>query len=356
MPAPLVTVIIPTREGGENLNKCLGALAAQTFRDFEIIVVDNSARGGLNNARGGANGARGAAAAPVAAAAAGLAIRVIENPENVGFGAAINQGIEAARGELLCTLNDDAFAEARWLAELADACRRDPDLAMCASQIRLSGAPDRLDSAGLQIYLDGSSKQRGRMEPAAAFAAAEDVLLPSACAALYRASMIRKIGGFDPDFFLYCEDTDLGLRARRAGFRCHYVPSAVVYHHYSGSAGRASAAKAFYVERNRLYTVVKNFPVWTWPAVPLFSLYRYAVHLWDLVAGRGLASQFRRGDEPWWKLGIILVSANFQALRKLPSLLAKRRRIARTAVMSSGAFWRLLRRHSISARDLALQP
>ena len=341
MPAPLVTVIIPTLEGGENLSKCLAALAAQTFRDFEIIVVDNSARR--------------MAAACVDAVASGLA-RVIENRENLGFGAAVNQGIETAKGELLCTLNDDAFAEPQWLEELAAACRRDPELGMCASQIRLTTAPERLDSAGMQIYADGSSKQRGRMEPAAAFARAEEVLFPSACAALYRSSMIQKIGAFDPDFFLYCEDTDLGLRARRAGFRCAYVPSAVVCHHYSGSAGRASVAKAFYVERNRLCTVIKNFPVWTWPFVPFFSLYRYAIHLWDLVAGRGLASQFRGGDEPWWKLGIILLSANYQALRKLPSLLAKRRRIAQTAVLSSWAFWRLLRRHSISARDLALQP
>jgi GT2 family glycosyltransferase len=341
LPAPLVTVIIPTLEGGENLSKCLAALAAQTFRDFEIIVVDNSARG--------------VAAACVDAVASGVA-RVIENRENLGFGVAVNLGIEAAQGELLCTLNDDAFAEPQWLEELAAACQRDPDLGMCASQIRLTTAPQRLDSAGMQIYVDGSSKQRGRMEPAGAFARAEEVLFPSACAALYRAAMIKKIGAFDAEFFLYCEDTDLGLRARRAGFRCLYVPSAVVHHHYSGSAGRASAAKAFYVERNRLYTVIKNFPVWTWPFVPLFSLYRYAIHLWDLVAGRGLASQFRDGNEPWWKLGIILLSANYHALRKLPSLLAKRRRIAQTAVLSSWALWRLLRRHSISARDLALQP
>lgn len=338
MPSPLVTVIIPTLEGGQNLEKCLAALSAQTFKDFETVVVDNSGRG--------------VAAAP----ARGADARLIENRANAGFGAAINQGIEAARGQFLCTLNDDACPDPRWLAEMVEACREDPGLGMCASQIRLAVAPDRLDSAGMQIYLDGSSKQRGRMEPAAAFGAREEVLFPSACAALYRAALFEQVGRFDPDFFLYCEDTDLGLRARRAGWRCLYVPSAVVYHHYSVSAGPASAAKAFYVERNRLYTVIKNFPVWVWPLVPLSALYRYGMHLWGLLGGRGLAWEFRRGDEKWWKLVIIVLSANFQALRNLPALLAKRREAGETAAISGWAFWRLLRRHSISARELALQP
>jgi len=328
--APLVSVIIPTLEGGENLERCLAALAVQTFADFETIVVDNSGCG---------------AAAPFQQAA-----RVIEKQTNLGFGAAVNQGIEVSQAEYCCTINDDAFADPRWLAELVAACR-DPEVGMCASQIRLSSSPDRLDSAGLQIYPDGSSKQRGRMAPACEFSVREEVLLPSACAALYRTAMLRQVGAFDPDFFLYCEDTDLGLRARRAGWRCLYVPSAVVYHRYSASAGPASERKAFYVERNRLYTVVKNFPVWTWPLVPLYSAWRYAVHLWGHWTGRGLAAQL-----PAAKLGIILFSANWEALKELPQLLAKRRAVMGAARLSGWEFWRLLGRHRISARRLALQP
>ncbi|MBI3695130.1 MAG: glycosyltransferase family 2 protein, partial [Acidobacteria bacterium] len=280
---------------------------------------------------------------------------VIHNRENVGFGVAVNQGIEAARGEFICTLNDDAFPDAQWLEALIAACRADQEAGMCASQIRLAESPDRLDSAGMQVYLDGTTKQRGRMAPASDFATPEEVLFPSACAALYRAAMLDKVGRFDPDYFLYCEDTDLGFRARRAGWRCLYVPAAVVYHHYSVSAGRASPAKAFYVERNRLYTVIKNFPVWIWPAIPVFSLFRYGMHLWGLATGRGLAWEFHGGDEKWWKLGIIALRANVLAMWKLPALLAKRRRAAKAVVLNGRQFWRLLRRHSISARDVALQ-
>jgi len=331
-------VIVPTLEPGPNLERCLSALRAQTFRDFEIVVVDNSGRG---------------AAAPLARAAGA---RLIENSANVGFGAAVNQGMEAAPAEFVCALNDDAFADPRWLQELIAPCRADPGLGMCASQIRLASAPECLDSAGLEVYLDGSSKQRGRMAPASAYPAPQEVLCPSGCAALYRSRMLEAVGRFDPDFFLYCEDTDLGLRARRAGWRCLYVPSAVVCHHYSGSAGRSSATKAFYVERNRIYIVAKNFPVWIWPAVPLFSLYRYGMHLWGMVTGRGLAGEWMGEGKAGWKLPAIALRANLQALRHLPALLEKRRRLAHTAKISGWAFWRLLRRHSISARDLAMQP
>ena len=324
-------------EGGENLERCLAALAVQTLSGREVVVVDNSGR----------------AVAREAVQRAGA--RLLENPSNVGFGVAINQGFAGSAAEFLCVLNDDAFPEPRWLEALVAACRSDTSVGMCASQIRLAGQPGLLDSAGMQVYLDGSSKQRGHAAPADGFADREEVLFPSGCAALYRAELFRDLGGFDPDFFLYCEDTDLGLRARRAGWRCLYVPEAVVYHRYSHSAGRASAAKAYYVERNRLYTVIKNFPLWIWPLVPLFSIFRYAMHLWALCTGRGLAAEFAGGSQPWWKLGGIALRANVAALAALPRMMAKRRLPRGRGRTSSWAFWRLLRRHSISAREIALQ-
>jgi GT2 family glycosyltransferase len=337
LPPAQVTVVIPTLEGGENLEKCLAALSAQTLSGCEVVVVDNSGR----------------AIAREAVRRAGA--RLLENPSNVGFGVAINQGFAGSSAEFLCVLNDDAFPEPRWLEALVAACRSDASVGMCASQIRLADQPGLLDSAGMQVYLDGSSKQRGHAAPADRFADREEVLFPSGCAALYRAVLFRGLGGFDPDFFLYCEDTDLGLRARRAGWRCLYVPTAVVYHRYSYSAGRASAAKAFYVERNRLFTVIKNFPLWTWPLVPLFSIFRYAMHLWGLGTGRGLAAEFSGGPQPWWKLAGIALRANVAAFGALPRMLAKRRLPSSRSRTSSWAFWRLLRRHSISAREVALQ-
>src|SRR5262249_24468659 len=121
---PLVTVIIPTLEGGENLRDCLAGQRAQTLADFEIIVVDNSGRGVARDI------------------IAGHSVRLIENRENAGFGPAVNQGLEASRADFVCTLNDDAIPDRRWLEELVEACRADESAGMCASQIRLAESPD----------------------------------------------------------------------------------------------------------------------------------------------------------------------------------------------------------------------
>ena len=223
------------------------SLSRQTRPDLEVVIVDNSGHG-LVRRNGTAPGAR-----------------VIENTRNVGFGGAINQGLRASSSPYVATLNDDAVAHPEWLAALVAALEARPDAGMCASQVRLFGEP-RLDSAGMQVAGDGSSKQRGHGRLPDDFPVLEEVLMASGSSALYRRSMLEDIGGFDDDFFLYCEDTDLGLRARWAGWKCLYVPQAVVEHHYSHSAGRASPVKAYYVERNRLFVLVKNFPgACCWP-------------------------------------------------------------------------------------------
>jgi GT2 family glycosyltransferase len=70
--------------------------------------------------------------------------------------------------------------------------------------------------------------------------------------------MLDEIGGFDKSFFAYLEDADVAWRARMAGWRCVYAPSAVVYHHHSASLGHGSPAKHFLVGRNRVRMLAKN--------------------------------------------------------------------------------------------------
>ena len=324
-------VAIPTLNAGPPLAACLGALSKQTFEDFETIVVDNSCQG-------------------LARPHAGSAVRVIANSKNVGFGAAVNQAIESSAAPFVCALNDDARPRAQWLESLLAAAEGSAEVGMCASRILLS--EDALDSAGLGIYPDGTTKQRGHGSSPADHCIAGEALLPSGCAALYRREMLDEVGTFDPEYFLYCEDADLGLRGRLAGWRCRYVPEAIVEHDYSVSSGRASAMKVFHVERNRLYTVVKTFPPALWPLVPLFTLRRYWAHLASGRAGKGLAGEF--GRRPMSLVGIVL-SAHWRAFLALPRLLRERRRVRRFAKLGTGDFWKLLKQHHISAREIAAQ-
>jgi GT2 family glycosyltransferase len=223
---------------------------------------------------------------------------------------------------------------------------------MCASQVRFFGEP-RLDSAGMLIARDGSSKQRGFGRPPEDFPVVEETLLPSGSAALYRRAMLEELGGFDEDFFLYCEDTDLGLRARWAGWKCLYVPEAVVEHHYSHSAGRASPVKAYYVERNRLFVLAKNFPGRMLPAAPFVALARYMWHAWYIFRGQGSAARFRAEGNAGPKMIWYVVRAHAALLANAGRLWCQRREIRARARITPAIFRHLVRCHSISARRLA---
>ena len=329
-----VTVVIPTLAADDRLRDCLDGLERQTRRDFEVVVVDNSGRA-LARRR-----------------AAGPAVRVIENSYNLGFGGAVNQAIGMTHAPFLATLNDDAVPHPRWLETLLDALEARSDAGMGASQVRFFGE-DCLDSAGMLVCGDGSSKQRGHGRPPDDFPVTEEVLFPSGSAALYRRSMLQAVGGFDERFFLYCEDTDLGLRARWAGWKCLYVPGAVVEHRYSHSAGRASPLKAYYVERNRLFVLAKNFPLSMLPAVPWITALRYFWHGWHLVRGHGAAARFRAEGYTAARLPLYILRAHLALLWNARRLWRQRRAIRAQARITPAVFRHLVRCHAISARKVA---
>lgn len=330
---PLIaTVAVPTLLADTSLRDCISGLRRQSRQDFEIIIVDNSGEGRTRSLPLGD-------------------VRIISMPANAGFGAAINRAFEQSSTPYLITLNDDAVPHPSWLAALVDAADSDSRVGMCASQVLLER--NTLDSAGMLIYGDGSSKQRGHGELAARYPKQEDVLLPSASAALYRRVMLEQIGLFDEHFFLYCEDTDLGLRARRAGWRCLYVPNATVEHRYSHSAGRVSALKAYYVERNRIFVAMKNFPFRMLCLLPICGFRRYLEHLRAALAGSGKAAQFRAETGGIAAMIAIAIRAHVALLLSAARIWRQRRFIRRTARLSGRDFAHLLAVHSTTAGEIA---
>jgi GT2 family glycosyltransferase len=324
-----VTVVVPTLAADETLTACLESLERQTWRDFEVIVVDNSARNAVEPRDG---------------------VRIISNDRNVGFGVAFNQAFRASAAPFLAILNDDAAAHPEWLESLLRAVEARPDVGMCASQVRLA-TDGRLDSAGMLLCLDGSSKQRGHLEAPGSYPRRQEALLPSGSAAFYRREMLEEIGLFDESFFLYCEDTDLGLRARWAAWECLYVPDARVEHRYSHSAGKASPMKAYYVERNRLFLAVKNLPLPELLLAPFYSMSRYFWHLVFAIQGRGKAAEFQRSGNSAIQLPLILFRAHVALLGRFPSLWKQRRAMKRR--FTPKQFRRLIRRFSIGPRQVA---
>lgn len=330
-PMASVVIVIPTLLGGPPLDRCLAALRRQIYQDFEVIIVNNGQDNGVDSHSGFA--------------------RVLQMPRNVGFGAAINAAIRISDAALIATLNDDTEPDPGWLEALVREIDSDPRVGMCASQIRLFQT-ERLDSAAMLICLDGSSKQRGGSMPPESYSQSGDALLPSACAALYRRRMLDQIGLFDEDFFLYCEDTDLGLRAQWASWRCRYAAGASARHHYSLTAGPVSRLKAHLVERNRIWLAIKNFPPRLLLALPFVSFARYVAQLRSIGSSGSAANGFVQSGQSLWTAAGIIIRAHWETLLELPRLIRKRNIVLSTRSIGADEFIQIVTLHEITAREI----
>ncbi|MBS0331977.1 MAG: glycosyltransferase family 2 protein, partial [Proteobacteria bacterium] len=257
-PAPAVSLVVVVYESGPTLAACLAAVRAQSFGDYELILVDNASSDRTAQAAKGRD----------------PAIRLIENADNLGFAAAVNQGARAARGHWLALLNPDAYADADWLAKLVAATESNPAVHCFASRQLMADDPTILDGLGDVMSLAGypfrggyTHKDPGPIAPGWVFSACGGAMM------IDRALFLR-LGGFDERLFCYCEDVDLGYRLRLAGEPTLLVPDAVVRHVGSASTGgRRSDFAVFHGTRNRFWVFVKDTPpVLFWLTLPLHVL------------------------------------------------------------------------------------
>jgi GT2 family glycosyltransferase len=319
--SPRVTVVIPNWNGERFLNLCLTSLRRQSFKDFETVLVDN----GSTDASVDFTGRNFPE------------VRVICLHDNRGFSAAVNAGIRASEAEYVALLNNDTEVDAGWLEALAYAADSHPEASLFASKLvdfydrrLLDGAGDALRRSGLPYRIGHRELDHGQFdEPAFVFGAC-------AAAALYRRALFEEIGSFDEDFFAYCEDGDISFRAQVAGYRCLYVPEAVVYHLGSASTGGKRSPTATRLgTQNGVNLLVKNLPtalLWrSLPSLLIGQLSRVAI---TSFSSAGLRSHLSGLAGAW---------------RLLPLMLEKRKEIQNRRRVSDDYLRRLLRASSRQA-------
>ncbi|MHB8782661.1 MAG: glycosyltransferase family 2 protein [Desulfobacteria bacterium] len=339
-PSPFFSIIVLNWNGRHLLEECLPSVHSQTFRDFETIVVDNgSTDGSIDWLK----------------ERCGDGVSTVELPSNLGFAGGNNAGIRIARGKYVVLLNNDTAVDPGWLAALAGAARRHPDAGMFTPKILNYYRRDEIDNTGLVIYPDGLARGRHRLErDDGRFDEEGEALVPSGCAGVYKKEMLDGIGLLDDTFFAYGEDVDLGLRGRWAGWGCFYVPSAVVYHKYSATTGGYSFRKAFLVERNRIWILMKNFPPRDICLSPFFTVWRYVMHLVAALSGRGASGEVS-GRFVVVRLFLTVLKAEVSAAEGLFRILRERRKIRRTRKVSPGEFRILFKRFAMDARETAFK-
>jgi GT2 family glycosyltransferase len=292
------SVIIPNWNGERHMPACMDALRRQTYRSFETIVVDNASKDGSLRLLGEKY----------------PEVQVLALPENRFFSGAVNAGVAVARGEVIVLLNNDTEADPHWLHELKKALDEHPEAGLAASKLRLFDRRSVIHSAGDFYRRDGVPGNRGVWEEDKG-QYDQSIWTFSACAAAsaYRRSMLEQIGLLDEDFYGYCEDVDLAFRAQLMGFRCLFVPAAVVYHKLSATG--AGPIASYYCGRNFVSVVVKDMPGSLlrkhWPGIVRAQLGYLGESLWHV---REAAARAR-------------LRGQFAALRQMRLMLRKRREI-----------------------------
>ena len=240
---PKVSIVIPTWNTRRWLPGCLDSLQNQTYQDFKIILVDNASEDDS-----------------VAFVRENYpTVEILTFAENRGFAPAVNAGIQHSQSEFIALLNVDTKARPTWLENLVKVIEDSPAEVGCVASKMLSMEnPEVIDDAGNSLSWYGSAGKRGNGEPASCYTSMEEVFSGSGGATLYRRTLLELLGGFDESFVSYLEDVDLGLRGRMLGYRCIYVPTAEVLHHWGGA--RIPRPKYVYLStRNRSIFITKEY-------------------------------------------------------------------------------------------------
>jgi GT2 family glycosyltransferase len=310
-----VSLIVPTYNGAHLLGPCLEAVAEQSRRADETIVVDDGSTDDT----------------PALLSSRFPWARHVRLERNVGFVGAVNAGIAASQGGILALLNNDTEAEPRWLEALVAPLEVDRALGSAASKLLLFDRRDYLHSAGdgyttggVPVNRGAWTRDDGRFDG--------DVEVFGACggAAAYRRTALREAGGFDPWLVSYLEDTDLSWRLQLLGYGCRFVPEARVYHVISATGGGVRPS----------YFCGRNFPLVLVSDVPGELLRRH----WREVVreqGRIVLEAVRHAREPAARARLRGYAAS---LRELPAAMRRRRKVQALSRVAADRLDRLLTR------------
>jgi len=268
----MASVVIPTWNQSARLASALASLANQTRPPDEVIVVDN---GSTDDAL---------------AVARRAGARVLEMGANLGFAAAVNQGILASRCEWIAVLNNDVELDSQWLEQIRRAAEQSGAWFATGKLLQMEN-PRLLDGTWDELARSGCAWRSGANRPdGPPWHRERDIQFAPFTAILVRRELFERVGLLDETLGSYLEDVEFGLRCAVAGYGGRYVPAAVAYHAGSATLGQWHREMVRLMARNQLLILARHYPrrlLWRWAWAILAGQ-----ALWGLVAashGQGLA-------------------------------------------------------------------
>jgi GT2 family glycosyltransferase len=246
---PSISVVILNYNGARWMDRCLSSLGCQSLlSQMEVIIADNKSSDGSDLI----------AEKLLSSWPNGL---FIQHGENLGYCEGNNRAAAHAKGEFLLFLNNDTWLEPDCIEVLLREVKKSG--AAAANPLVLNYGDDTFQSLGARGFdLFGLSTNRLPFENT------EEVFMPEGCAYLIARDVFQKLGGFDPELFMFSDELDLSWRLWIAGYRAVGAPSARLHHRGAANVNpkgggqvaelRTSDTKRFYANRNGLLVLLKN--------------------------------------------------------------------------------------------------
>lgn len=271
-----VSFIIVNWNGEKTITECLDSILAQTYKNNEIIFVDNrSSDSSLELVKEIYD-----------------IDKLIALDRNYGYAEANNIGFRHAKGEYVALVNNDAILENNWLEKATNAFQRDEykNLGSVATKIINYHQRDLIDSAGVEYFGFGACWDYKNLPiDSIEVNQKKEVFGACATAALYRKKIIDEISLFDPRYFIYFEDTELGFRLRLFGYKCIYEPEAVCYHYGGVKKDKDSKLYIDFGRRNIEFLFIKNMQGSLFAKYFLsHCIYELTLFLFFLSIGKGI--------------------------------------------------------------------
>lgn len=304
---PLISILIVTYNSSEYIEDCLQALARTTYKTIEILVVDNASTDNtvelLKKQQKKIT----------------LPMELFTERENLGYAAGNNLAADHANGKYLFIINPDTTVTPNFLEPLIDKAEADSTISVCQPMVYLTKQPDIINLSGKITHFlgfdwirDFEKKKVRKSGNIASF---------SGSGVLIKKDVFQQLGGFDPHYFMYYEDTDLSWRMRLMGYKLWYEPNSILYHDYKYTPVETYQTlhqKLFFAERNRLITLLKNYSLKSWLLLfPMVIVVEIAMICYAFAKGWG--SQKLKAYTSIWqhRSTIIKQRKKTQALRVL---------------------------------------
>jgi GT2 family glycosyltransferase len=261
---PILSIVIVNFNGFTYLKKSVSSLLRSTYSSYQIIIVDNASsdESVLRFQKEFGEDLK--------------KIQILSLTRNYGFSIANNIGAKKAKGKYILFLNNDTEIEPSCLDRLVTLMESDALIGVAQPKIRLVNRRDTLDCAGAFFNPIGYSYVRGEFEEDhGQYNLLDEISYAKGAAMIVRKTVWTDLGGFDPLFFVYFEETDFCWRVWLSGYKVVFVPSALVFHVGGATTSLVNNTFEFQSFRNRIAMVVKNLSIGNLIKYTPFLVLRY---------------------------------------------------------------------------------